>query len=241
MATNWKKAVITDIIDETPTTKRFFLSLEDETVFDFIPGQFITLDLPIAEKPSKRWRHYSIASNPKGDNTVELVIVLVEGGLGTNFLFKEACLGTSFPVRGPLGKFTLKPNPDNEICFICTGTGIAPFRSMLLDFYENNAEHPPVKLIFGTRNIENILYYEEMKSLERKMKNFDYYPVLSRESSTEWDGRKGYVHPVYEELFKDKRPADFYLCGWKNMIQEARNRLQDMGYSRNNIHVEIYG
>ena len=33
----------------------------------------------------------------------------------------------------------------------------------------------------------------------------------------------------------------FYLCGWKNMVDEARNRLADMGYDKDHIHLELYG
>ena len=62
MAFEWKEAIIVNIIDETPTTKRFFFEVKDGSIFDFTPGQFITLDLPIHEKRNKRWRSYSIAS-----------------------------------------------------------------------------------------------------------------------------------------------------------------------------------
>jgi CDP-4-dehydro-6-deoxyglucose reductase len=67
---------------------------------------------------------------------------------------------------------------------------------------------------------------------------FHYIPTLSRE---EWQGRKGYVHAIYEELTKEKPPADFMLCGWKNMIDEAKQRIQAMGYERKSIHQELYG
>jgi CDP-4-dehydro-6-deoxyglucose reductase len=49
------------------------------------------------------------------------------------------------------------------------------------------------------------------------------------------------VHPVYEELCQAKQPAQFLLCGWKNMIDEALTRIQAMGYDKKQIHREIYG
>jgi CDP-4-dehydro-6-deoxyglucose reductase len=36
-------------------------------------------------------------------------------------------------------------------------------------------------------------------------------------------------------------PANFYLCGWKNMIDEAKLRIQALGYDRKSIHQELYG
>ena len=56
------------IIDETPTTKRFFFEVPELEVLNFIPGQFISFEFPIHEKPSKRVRHFSIASAPDNNN-----------------------------------------------------------------------------------------------------------------------------------------------------------------------------
>ena len=81
MALEWVEGLITKIVDETPNTKRFYFEIPTLEKFDFIPGQFVTLDLPIHEQKNKRWRSYSIASSPNGTNTFELVIVNLEGGL----------------------------------------------------------------------------------------------------------------------------------------------------------------
>ena len=72
-----------------PLRAVFGLNLFPEQPFHFEPGQFVTLDLPIHEKPSKRWRSYSIASWPDETAVFELVIVLLEGGAGTKYLFEE--------------------------------------------------------------------------------------------------------------------------------------------------------
>jgi ferredoxin-NADP reductase len=61
---------------------------------------------------------------------------------------------------------------------------------------------------------------------------------LSRE---EWEGDRGYVHAIYEELCCEKKPSMFYLCGWKEMIDEAKRRIMAMGYEKKDIHVELYG
>jgi CDP-4-dehydro-6-deoxyglucose reductase len=68
----WRTGIVTRIQDETYNTKRFWIQVPELETFDFIPGQFVTLDLPIHEKPNKRWRSYSIASPPDGSNTFEL-------------------------------------------------------------------------------------------------------------------------------------------------------------------------
>ena len=241
MSVTWYTATIIKIEEATPNTRRFWFEVEDLPRFDFKPGQFVTFDFPIGEKPKERWRSYSIASAPDGSNVIELVIVHLEHGKATTFLFNEGEIGLSLPMMGPLGHFCLPEKIENDLCFVCTGTGIAPFRSMLQDIKKNNLPYKNLYLIFGTRNIDDVLYYDEMTELARKLPNFKYIVTLSREAPPDWQGGKGYVHAIYEDIFSDKRPADFYLCGWRLMIDEARQRLKDMGYDHKHIHLEIYG
>lgn len=233
----WRTGKVIDIIQETYNTRRFVIEIPELEKFDFIPGQFITFDLPIDEKPSKRLRSYSIASWPNGTNVLELVIVLLEGGLGTTYLFNKVSVGSELILRGPQGVFTLKDELlSKDLIMICTGTGIAPFRSMVHDIKNHNIPHKNIYLLYGTRTQKDLLYYNEFKEFE--LENFQYIPTLSRE---QWEGRSGYVHLIYEEICANKQPASFLLCGWKNMLDEAKKRIVDMGYDRKSIHQESYG
>ena len=233
----WRTGKVIRIEDETYNTRRYWIEVPELSSFDFEPGQFVTLDLPIHEKPNKRWRSYSIASWPDGTNVFELVIVLLEGGAGTTWLFNEVNVGSELILRGPQGVFTLdEENYQKDLFLICTGTGIAPFRSMAHHIFRNNIPHKNIYIIFGCRTQKDLLYYDELRNLE--LDNFHYLPTLSRE---EWEGKKGYVHAIYEEYCKDKQSASFFLCGWKNMIDEAKKRIQEMGYDRKSIHQELYG
>ena len=233
----WQKGIVTKIEDETYNTKRFWIEFPEVVSFDFKPGQFVTIDLPIHDKPNKRWRSYSIASWPDG-NVIELLIVLLEGGAGTTYLFNHTRVGSELILRGPQGVFTLPHPIEKDLFFICTGTGIAPFRSMLHYMKQHNIPHKNIYLIFGTRNQRDLLYYEEFKQLEKEIEGFEFLPTLSRE---QWEGCCGYVHAVYEKLCETKQPAQFYLCGWKAMVDEARKRIVELGYDRKAIHLELYG
>ena len=241
----WRKGIITRIENETYNTRRFWISIPELERFDFIPGQFVTIDLPIHEKPNKRWRSYSIASWPDGTNVFELLIVLLDGGMGTTYLFNEVKEGSALTLRGPQGVFVLPENIEQDLYFICTGTGIAPFRSMVHYIQLHNVPHKDIYLLFGTRKKEDLLYLEEFRELEKQVHGFHYLPTLSREK---WDGCCGYVHAIYENLVHEKMngqeqppPAKFYLCGWKNMVDEAKVRIQKLGYDRKAIHQELYG
>lgn len=241
----WLKGIVTRIQNETAQTRRFWITIPEIENFDFKPGQFVTLDLPIHEKPNRRWRSYSIASPPDGTNTIELLIVLLEGGEGTTYLFNQVREGSELTLRGPLGVFTLPPSIETDLYFICTGTGVAPFRSMIHHIQQKEIPHKELYLLFGTRTRQDLLYADELKRLEGEMQQFHYMPTLSRD---QWDGCCGYVHALYENLVHEKMnggstppPALFYLCGWKNMVDEAKQRILSLGYDKKSIHLELYG
>ena len=234
----WLTGQVITIKNVTADTKRFWIKVPEIAAFHFIPGQFITLDLPIHEKVNKRLRSYSIASWPDGTNVLELIIVLDKNGSGTNYLFNEIAVGSSLIFRGPQGVFQLKEPIEKDIVMICTGTGIAPFRSMVQHIQLQNILHKNIYLVFGCRTQNDLLYFQELTNLQKSMNGFYYLPTISREK---WAGPTGYVHPLYEAICNDKRPVDFYLCGWKGMIDEATQKILNMGYDKKNIFKEIYG
>jgi len=244
----WRTGTVIRLEDETYNTRRFFIRVNDLDSFNFKAGQFVTLDLPIHEQKNKRWRSYSIASWPDGTNVFELLVVLLEGGAGSTYLFNEVQIGSQLTFRGPQGVFILPENIEKDIFFICTGTGIAPFRSMLNYIYLHNIPHKKIYLIYGCRTKKDLLYFKEIKALELQLEDFHYLPTLSREK---WDGHTGYVHILYEEICRKNtgaynalgtvNPAEFYLCGWKFMIDDAKKKIADLGYDKKSIHLELYG
>lgn len=233
----WQTGKVIRIENATYNTRRYWIEVPGISAFDFVPGQFVTLDLPIHEKPNKRWRSYSIASWPDGTNVFELVIVLLSDGVGTPWLFNNLVVGSELTFRGPQGVFVLhEHNLQKDMFLICTGTGIAPFRSMVQHIKRNNIPHRDIYIIFGARTQKDLLYHDELRNLE--LENFHYIPTLSRE---EWEGKSGYVHAIYEQHCAEKQNAGFFLCGWKNMIDEAKKRIMAMGYDKKAIHQELYG
>ncbi len=96
--------------------------------------------------------------------------------------------------------------------------------------------------MFGCRHVSDCLYGQELKALEEDVPGFTYMPTFSREPEEYNLVKRGYVHSLYEEILqKEHAPAYFYLCGWKQMIDEAKQKIQALGYDRKDIHLELYG
>ncbi len=240
MAT-WHTATISKIIEESSFVKRFFLQVNGVDVFDFLPGQFITLDLPISDKRQKRWRSYSIANAPSESNQIELCIVKKYDGAGSNYLF-NLHVGDELTFKGPDGAFTLpKSIEEKTLVMICTGTGIAPFRSFIHYVINQKLNFKKMHLIFGARLEADILYRAEFEDLAKQYDNFYYDIALSREEN--WHGHKGYVHDIYKKIYSnDIEDTLFYLCGWTVMIDEAvANLIVNMKCDKNQVVYELYG
>lgn len=221
-------ARIARILEHHATVRSFFL--EPETPIPFQAGQFVALSLE-AGGPE---RSYSIASEPNAP-LLELCIALKPEGLMSPALFalRE---GDRVFLSEARGSFLL-PADSVDVCFICTGTGIAPFRSMLLHSLKQG-DTRTFHLISGNRTREEALYHEEMSALTTAHPNLQYHPVLSREAVPGFG--HGYVHPVYQQLFADGRDARFLVCGWTNMLTDARRKLKEMGYNRRQYFFESY-
>src|SRR5207245_8179196 len=117
---------------------RIRLTFENEGVFDFEPGQFISI---FAEKDGKRIsRPYSIASWPENKAYLELCIKVVEGGFMSNYLH-HVRPGTKLPTIAPLGRFVIQEPIPYDPVFVATRTGVAPFTSMLAHMWEQCLHH----------------------------------------------------------------------------------------------------
>lgn len=238
MPTIWYDTPITRTEQIAPNVRRFWLQ---NPGISFSAGQFITMDLPIGDKRLQRWRSYSIASAPSDGGDLELCIVRSADGLGTSYLFDSCEVGTSIRWKGPDGAFILPETLDKDLVMICTGTGIAPFRSMLREMVHLQVPHRKVHLIFGCRTAEELLYRTEMEELAKNIPDFEYDIALSRQP--DWTGYQGYVHQIYQEKYAIARPdVKFMICGWSKMIDDAvAHLIVDMGYERGQVVYELYG
>jgi ferredoxin-NADP reductase len=240
MPTHWYDATIIKVEDLSASTKQFTLHIEGLDYFSFIPGQFITIDLPVSEKRLDRWKSYSIASAPSGENTIELCIVRSENGLGTKYLFEEAKVGSVLKFKGPDGSFVIPDNLEKEIIMLCTGTGVAPFRSMISHIAHAKLPFKKIHLIFGTRYASGTLYLDEWQLLSEVQPNFQFDIALSREKSARF--HSGYIHDIYLKKYAAvEENRLFYICGWSGMVDQAVDNITKMGYDRTQIKYELYG
>jgi ferredoxin-NADP reductase len=219
-------------------TKHLEFEVQGVPRFGFVAGQWLSLK---ANKPDGEeiTRAYSIASPPRDDNRFALCLNRVHDGFMSNFLcdMKE---GDEIHCQGPFGDFILRP-PLRDTVFIATGTGIAPFRSMLHWLLADSARHQEKQLwlVFGNRTERDIYYHEEFLRLASQPNNFHYLPTLSR-GGGDWQGLRGYVQEHVAEVVQGRADMHAYICGLDKMIKANRDLLKSTGWDRKSILYEKY-
>jgi ferredoxin-NADP reductase len=226
------KAYLVDAREIAPNTRHFVFE-SPEWSASFVPGQFVSLTRKIGE--NEITRAYSIASPPDG-RRFSLCANLVQEGHFSPFLFSLE-RGGEIDFKGPYGAF-IPRRPLSDSIFVATGTGIAPFRSMLhSDLLETTDRH--FTLIFGVRRAQGLLYNEELKRLAERHRNFTYLPTLTQPAGG-WKGLTGRVQPHALKSLGERRDMDVCLCGLREMVDEMRAQLKEAGLDRRRTIYEKY-
>ena len=199
---------LSDLVDrfERPYPSLVRVRLDISGDFAFVAGQYLTVTYRGTPRP------YSIASSPNADR-VELCIRRVPGGRLTSKLATHLSEEDELPARGPYGDLTLEAPSDRDLVFLCTGTGVAPIKSMIeFTFEEGRDEGRDVWLFQGTGWRDDLAYRETLESLDDDRGNFHYVPTLSRERTlTDWGGETAYVQRALLKYVADSALADVDL------------------------------
>lgn len=237
------RARLIESAEIAPNVRHFLFDVPDRDAFSFAPGQWVSLSAVL--EGEEITRAYSLASAPSGDNRFELCLNRVEGGRFSPFLF-DLKPGDFVDVRDPMGDFVLR-DPVRETVFVATGTGVAPFRSMLharlkhahMKHARPKQDAPPFTLLLGVRYEQDLLYRQEFETMARDDPQFRFLPTLTRPEPG-WTGRAGRVQTHLTELLGERRDLDVFVCGMRAMVDDVRRILKEMGFDRKQIRYERY-
>jgi ferredoxin-NADP reductase len=242
------------LIRSTPLselTKHLEFEVQEVARFGFVPGQWLSVKAttPGGEEIT---RAYSIASAPSEKKQFAFCLNRVQDGFMSNYLC-DLNEGAQISFQGPFGDFILRP-PLCDTLLIATGTGIAPFRSMVHGLFNQRREDqtlarapgppvaPPVQqfwLLFGARFEQDIYYREEFERVATEYSNFRFMPTLSR-GGPEWRGLRGYVQEHVRAVVSGRRDIRAYICGLDRMVSVNRELLKSLAWNQELIRYEKY-
>jgi CDP-4-dehydro-6-deoxyglucose reductase, E3 len=226
-------ARVRKVVDLTHDVRVIALALRDPSAIQFEAGQFVSFEVPKPGLPFPVTRPYSIASPPTAHDSIDLLLNLVPGGPGSEFLFSLKS-GDAVSFRGPAGTFVLREYPDRRLLFVATGTGIAPIRSMI---HARLPSPTPVTLIWGLRNERDLYYQEELAGLAEQFPEFSYTVTLSQ-PSPQWRGAIGRVQAAVDAATTRLDDLAVYVCGGREMIKSVTALIRPRGVCP--IHWEQY-
>jgi CDP-4-dehydro-6-deoxyglucose reductase, E3 len=213
---------------------RLKLELPKTEQLQFLAGQYID----ILMKDGKR-RSFSLANPPHQNQTLELHIRYYEGGLFSEYAFKDLKDKALLRIEGPLGQFTLQ-NSQRPIIMIAGGTGFAPIKS-LVEHSLKIDDKRPIHFYWGART-ETDLYLDNMaKQWAIDHDHIKYIPVLSDvEHLKAWNGKTGFVHNAVLEDYADLSEYDIYACGPPPMINAIVESFPKQGLNKDRLFSDSF-
>lgn len=235
----------------TPTL--FSFTMTRPAHFKFTAGQFARIGLKVGEELVVR--AYSVVSSPF-DETLEFFSIVVPDGAFTSNLQHLKVGDELYLEKIPYGYLTLaryqQPLP-HDLWLLATGTGLAPFLSMLQDF-DTWSKYQKINLVYSVRTAAELAYVDRIQEIAETFgeghNGFKFIPIITRDPSA----------PLHErlpiliengELEKsagiELNPATSHvmLCGNPQMVDDTKEALKHRKLTMNrrgegNIAVENY-
>lgn len=222
---------IASVEQVSESTIRFAVALDHPTGLDFLPGQYVNVQVP----GSAQARSYSFSSAP-GAAQAAFVVRNVPGGLMSGYLAGEAQAGQPISFAGPFGSFYLRP-VQRPVLMLAGGTGIAPFLSML-DVLAGQGFAHPVRLVFAVTRDCDLVALEQLERIAAAHPRFSYVTCVADPDSSH--SRKGYATAHVEPGWLNGGDADVYLCGPVPMVDAVRNWFATIGVQPANFYYEKF-
>ncbi len=260
--------IVTQAVQVSPIMKIIRVKPENWKFPPFDAGQFVGLGLPpeaprckeatTEHKPPQPdkliKRAYSIASSST-DDMIEFYITLIHSGQLTPRIFALNIGDKIWMGKKAVGMFTLDQiDPESNVIMVATGTGVAPYMSML----RTNAlkRKGNILVIQGAANSWDLGYSSELRLLDNMFPNFKYYPTITEpeKEPAGWGGDTRFVQDIWisglvKRLWGFKPTPEnthIFLCGNPRMVEGMKELLAKEGFTEHSkkvfgqIHAEEF-
>ncbi len=211
----------------------FFANSEQESNFEFLPGQFCSFRIPDGNNST---RCYSIASSTLLDGKFSIVVKRIPGGIVSNYLHENIRVGDSLDVSAPSGRFVV-PDGCSNVALFAAGSGISPVISIAESTLKTT--NGSVRLLYAGRAANLVTLKDRMSELERS------YPDRL-EVTYHFTSDKGHLREsdVADWLTKDggaQAQPQHFICGPTAFMDICEGGALMAGADSSSIHIERFG
>ena len=250
----FRKFKIISKVKETDDITSFYLSPHDgRELPGFLPGQFLTFQIPVPNQAQPVIRCYSLSDSPFHSDRYRVSIKRVPAprdnpsappGLISTHFHDVLNENDIVDVKAPSGHFSMSMTKSSPVVLLAGGVGITPLLSMLNAITEM-ASQREVWFFLGVRNKKEHVMKEHLEMVARENENVRLNVFYSAPAETDVLSEdyhvKGRVNVENIKVILPSSNFDFYICAPPPMVKDLRKDLADWGVPKKNIHFEAFG
>ncbi len=227
------------VIPEMPNTASFTFRAPSGALFDFRPGQFLTLELPVPGGTVHRT--YTISSSPSRPRSITITAKAQPGSIGTRWMLDHLQPGMRLNVLGPAGLFSHVSLSADKHLFISAGSGITPMMSMTTWMFDLGTQ-PDIVFINCARRPSEIIFRQRLEHMASRVPGIDlHWVVEAPDRYAPWTGYRGQINQLMLGLMApDYLEREVFCCGPEPFMQAVREALQGLGYDMDRYHQESF-
>jgi ferredoxin-NADP reductase len=206
--------------------------------FNYLPGQFLTLNIAPRGIPTRR--SYTIASTPTWRDRIEITVKREPHGLVSRWLHDDLKIGDEIEIEAPSGTFIFSGEQAESIVLIGAGVGITPMMSVAR--YLTETRWPgKVALILGFRAPRDYIFREEIQQLKARNPNLTVIVTMSDPGDEAWSGRRGRIDAtLLTSALRDAANCRAHICGPPSMMDAVKGVLLALVHE-SQVRTEAFG
>ncbi len=228
------------MVPETPDTATFTFRAPSGAWFDYQPGQFVTLDLPLPGGNVQRT--YTISSSPSRPLSISVTVKAQRTSLATRWMLDHLRPGMRIKAYGPSGIFSSHRHPARKYLFISAGSGVTPMMSMTTWAWDSG-EMPDIVFVHAARSPSEIIFRRRLEQFADRVPGLQLrFTVEENDPFTAWTGYLGRLNQIMLGLMApDYLEREVFCCGPEPFMQSVRDMLVSLGFDMDHYHQESFG
>ncbi|PWE27631.1 hybrid-cluster NAD(P)-dependent oxidoreductase [Pararhodobacter marinus] len=227
------------VIPEAPDVASFCFQSPAGALFSYVPGQFLTLELPVPGGPL--YRTFTISSSPSRPMSISVTVKAQKGSLGTRWMLDHLKPGMRIKATAPAGTFSSHHHPAGKYLFISAGSGITPMMSMTTWMFDMGR---PADLVFVNcaRRPSEIIFRKRLEHMASRFPEIDLkFVVEEGDRFQPWTGYQGIFNQLMLGLMApDYLEREVFCCGPAPFMQAVREALAGLGFDMERYHQESF-
>ena len=241
-AAPWNDAELLEcamVIPETADTATIAFRAPSGAWFDYLPGQFLTLELPVPGGSVQRT--YTISSSPSRPLSISITVKAQPGSIGTRWMLDHLKPGMQLKAYGPAGQFTFHRHPASKYLFISAGSGITPMMSMTMWAWDSG-EMPDIAFVHAARKPADIIFKRRLEQFASRVPGLQLrFTVEEVDPFEVWSGFRGRLNQIMLGLMApDYLEREVFCCGPEPFMRSVREMLAALGYDMARYHEESF-